>query len=150
MSIGGINHIVLKVRSLEESDRFYREVVGLRLVGKRSGMWFYTSGAHHHDLALLQLGAEAPSAVNFQTGMFHFCFDVSDETELARLYARCREAGVRMMGAVDHNVTRSFYVRDPDGNMVEFAVEIPRDRWHTPEDPFGGDRLYRIPEPERV
>ena len=59
----GVNHIVLNVRDIEESHRFYTEVVGLRLVGKfrqlpGRKMWFYSGigpdGLRHHDLALVE------------------------------------------------------------------------------------------------
>ena len=63
----GVNHIVLNVRSMEESHQFWTELVGLRLVGEfrqrpdrppTPRMRFYngtgTGGAHHHDLALVE------------------------------------------------------------------------------------------------
>jgi len=64
----GINHLVLNVRDMEESHRFWTEVVGFRQVGqlhatpKRPNppnMRFY-SGDHgggalsHHDIALIE------------------------------------------------------------------------------------------------
>src|SRR6266851_8728372 len=63
----GINHLVLNVRDIEESHRFWTEIVGLKQVGAlrpRPGratppkMRFY-SGDHggkmtHHDVALVE------------------------------------------------------------------------------------------------
>ena len=59
MLICGINHITLKVRDLLASDRFYREILGMNQVGQRPRMQFYSSGAQHHDLALLQVEPNA-------------------------------------------------------------------------------------------
>ncbi|HVZ39510.1 MAG TPA: VOC family protein [Candidatus Kapabacteria bacterium] len=144
MALHGINHLVLKVRDLAVADRFYRGLVGLELVGSRPGMNFYSAGAHHHDFALLEVGADAAVPSRRETGLFHFCFDVSDEAALAEIYHRLREAGVDLRGTADHNVMRSFYVRDPDGNLVEFGVDVPRDEWAAPADAFAGDRPYAI------
>ncbi|MBS1912907.1 MAG: VOC family protein [Bacteroidetes bacterium] len=145
MALQGINHLVLKVRDLAVADRFYRELVGLELVGARAGMRFYSAGAHHHDLALLEVGPDAAVPSRRQVGLFHFCFDVSDEAALAEIYHRLRDAGADLRGTADHGVMRSFYVRDPDGNLVEFGVDIPRDEWAGEADAFAGDRPYAIP-----
>jgi catechol 2,3-dioxygenase len=142
VALRGINHIVLKVRSLEASDRFYREVLGLTRVGERGRMWFYTAGAHHHDLALLEVGPDALFPRDHAAGLFHFCLDVTTETELAVLYQRCREAGIEILGSADHNIMRSFYVRDPDGNVVELGVDVPEKEWSREDDPFAFDRAY--------
>jgi catechol 2,3-dioxygenase-like lactoylglutathione lyase family enzyme len=55
MGLQGINHVVLKVKNLRSADYFYREILGMQLVGKRGGMYFYHAGGHPHDLALLRL-----------------------------------------------------------------------------------------------
>ena len=62
----GLNHLVLNVRDLEESHRFWTEILGFKQVGERKAtperanpprMRFY-SGDHdgkmqHHDIALI-------------------------------------------------------------------------------------------------
>jgi catechol 2,3-dioxygenase len=144
MAIRRINHIVLKVRSLIESDKFYGDALGLKRVGERADMWFYSAGEHHHDLALIEVGDEASSPGHRQTGLFHFCFDVDSEASLASLHHRCSEAGIQILGEVDHNIMRSFYVRDPDGNIVELGVDLPREEWFDQSMPFARDRAYSI------
>ncbi len=144
MGVSGINHIVLKVRDLEKSDAFYGGVLGLKKVGERGRMWFYTAGAHHHDLALLELGPRAANASGGTVGLFHFCFDVPDESTLAKLYNRCKEAGVALLGTVDHNVMHSFYLKDPDGNMVEVGVDVPSEEWSGLPDPWAEDSPHAL------
>lgn len=148
MAIRGINHIVLKVRSLTESDRFYSGALGLKRVGERAGMWFYSAGEHHHDLALIEVGNRALSPDKRQTGLFHFCLDVDSEAALASLHRRCKEAGIAVLGEVDHNIMRSFYVQDPDGNVVELGVDLPREEWFDQLTPFARDRAYSITDIE--
>ena len=146
MLVKGINHVVLKVQNLEASDHFYREVVGLEAVGGRGRMRFYSAGAHTHDFAIVEVGPASPSRphdASRSTGLFHFCFDVATEADLKSLYARLRAAGVAVSGGVDHNVMHSFYVHDPDGHVVEFGVDVPRDEWAGP-DPWAEDKSYAI------
>src|SRR5207253_2964107 len=144
MNLRGINHVVLKVRNLEASDAFYRGVLGMERVGERGNMWFYTAGAHHHDLALMELGSGAVSAPKNAVGLFHLCFDVPNENALAELYAKCRNAGAHLLGSVDHNIMRSFYVLDPDGNVIELGVDVPKSEWKDQANAFDADRPYEI------
>ena len=145
MALRGINHIVLKVRDLHISDRFYQGLLGMRLVGERPGMWFYSAGAHHHDLALVEVGAQAPMPPAQAIGVFHICFDVSDEKALAEIYKRCEETpDIKILGTVDHTMTRSFYMADPDGYIIELGVDVPREEWEHLSDPFEQDRPYLI------
>ena len=133
----GINHIALPVRSLEVSDRFYRGILGLRAVGERPGMKFYTAGLHHHDLALIETGKIFPVF-----GFAHFCLDVEDEQSLAALFASCQAAGVRILEPVDHTVMRAFYLVDPDDHIVELGVDVPQSEWGPWPNPFGRDVAY--------
>ena len=105
-------------------------------------MWFYSAGAHHHDLALLEVGEQAAIPRDHTAGLFHFCLDVESEKELSALYSRCRDAGAEILGGADHNIMRSFYLRDPDGNVVELGVDVPREQWANQDDLFAADRPY--------
>ncbi len=59
MKVEALSHIVLKVRSLETSIPFYRDVLGLKLVARyRGAMAFFSAGSNHHDIALLEVGAD--------------------------------------------------------------------------------------------
>lgn len=149
MGLRGVNHIVLKVKDLHGADHFYREVLGMRRVGERPGMWFYNAGGHHHDLALVEVGPQAEPPKRVNTGLFHFCLDVSDEQALAELYERCEAAGAKILGAVDHTVSRGFYVQDPDGHVVELGVDVPAHEWAGVDNPFARDREYSLSDRNR-
>lgn len=144
MNVSGINHVVLKVKNLAASDAFYREMLGLKLVGKRGRMWFYSAGEHTHDLALIEIGHQALTPSVQHTGLFHLCFDVPDEEALRRLYRKLRAAGARVSDGVDHIVMHSFYVHDPDGHMIELGVDVPKEQWSNKENPFVDDYEYEL------
>jgi catechol-2,3-dioxygenase len=144
MALKGINHVVLKVRDLERSHRFYR-LLGFTPAGAREGMRFYRGGVHHHDLALFEVGAQAPPAPREAVGLFHFCVTVEEEGELGVLARRLGEAGYRVLGTVDHIVSRSFYALDPDGHVVEVTWDVPEAEWAHLDNPFLLDRPYELP-----
>ncbi|TMJ49681.1 MAG: VOC family protein, partial [Alphaproteobacteria bacterium] len=62
MTPSGINHLVINVRDIEESHRFWTEILGFKQVGvslRRNGKMRFYSGDHggqmnHHDIALCE------------------------------------------------------------------------------------------------
>ena len=66
-SVGAsVNHLVLNVRDIEVSHRFYTEVLGFQQCGELTHtmtMRFYRGDAsHHHDLALVPGGGPGVGA----------------------------------------------------------------------------------------
>ena len=137
----GWGHAVLKVRDLARSERFYTDIVGFRVVGRRAGMTFLSLGRQHHDLALYEAGARArmPGAGNL--GVVHLAFAMRDEGALRRFYTVVR-GQAQILGAVDHVVSRSFYIADPDGYIIEFFADAPMEEWSDLPNPFDRDRHY--------
>lgn len=136
MAIHGINHITLRVQNLEVAENFYVGVLGLKRVGQRTRMRFYSSGQHAHELALV----EDPSFRHGNNqGLLHFCFNVSSETVLRELYQHCLTTGVHVSDGVNHVVMHSFYLRDPDGYTIEIGVDQPTHEWENNRNAFIAD-----------
>ena len=138
-----LGHIVLRVRDLERSTRFYTEVLGLRKKGELPGiMAFFTtqSNADSHDLALMQLGPNAGDADPQRVGLYHFAYQVASEEALAEAYRMLQEAGVPIVGSADHGVSKGIYILDPDGIEIEITYEVPRERWPEGANAFAGTR----------
>ena len=60
-----IGHVVIKVRDIERSRKFYRDVMGLQLMMElpRPKMAFFASnGRDHHEIACMEVGKD-PGAV---------------------------------------------------------------------------------------
>jgi catechol 2,3-dioxygenase len=137
----GWGHAVLKVRELLRSELFYTEVIGFGVVGRRTGMTFLSLGGQHHDLALYEAGprAQMPGAGNL--GVVHLAFAMENEGALRRFYAFLK-GKAEILGAVDHIVSRSFYISDPDGYILEFYASAPMEEWSDLPNPFDRDRPY--------
>ena len=128
--VQGVGHVVLKVRDAEASRRFYGDVLGLREVGRWNRMIFFSAGVNHHDLAVLEVGADAPVPPSSAVGIYHVALKIGDSLDVLREAKRHLEAsGVRILGISDHRVSQSLYVRDPDGNGVELFVDADPAIW---------------------
>lgn len=123
MRIEALGHVVLRVRDLARAEAFYHELLGIPISARAPewSMTFLTLG-EHHDLALCALGPQAIPATEKTLGLDHVAFRLAGGLEaLAAAKARLDGAGVESV-ALDHVVSHSLYVRDPDGNQVEVYV----------------------------
>ncbi len=142
-----IGHINLKVADLNRSLAFYEGVLGFKIT-KRIGdeAAFLAYGDYHHDICINtweSFGGSPPAKGT--TGLFHLAIVYATKAELRAAYLRLRTAGITLDNAVDHGVSQSLYLRDPDQNGVELYWDRPRDRWwgdsgelkmgHRPVDP---------------
>lgn len=137
----GWGHAVLKVRTLARSERFYTDVIGFRVVGRRTRMCFLSLGRPHHDLALYEAGPRALMPGSGNLGVVHLAFAMEGEDALRRYYGYLK-GKAQILGAVDHVVSRSFYIADPDGYILEFYADAPMEEWADLPNPFERDRPY--------
>ena len=136
--IAGVLETVLYAEDLEAAERFYGNVLGLPLDSRQSGLFaFFRAGSAMllvFDPRASRLGRSVPA--HGASGPGHVCFAVT-EAELDGWKERCHAHGI----AIEHEQAwprggRSFYVRDPAGNSIEFAT--PR-IWGLPEPASGDD-----------
>jgi catechol 2,3-dioxygenase len=126
----GIGHVVLKVRDLDRSLAFYRDLLGFRVASEMSNVMIFltATGENHHDLALLRAGQQAPSPVPGSVGLYHLAIRLADLDAIRSAHVLLRDRGL-LRGAVDHGVSRSLYTADPDGNEIELYCDAPRSEW---------------------
>ena len=126
MHVRALGHVVLKVRSLERSEEFYGGLLGMPVTARMTepfGMTFFTLG-NHHDFAVMAVGEEAAEPDVQATGMAHVAFNIGDSLEeLLAAKEQLKSAGLETHFEMDHSVTKSLYLHDPDGNEVELYVD---------------------------
>ncbi|MDA9423035.1 hypothetical protein XH97_13040 [Bradyrhizobium sp. CCBAU 53380] len=101
-------------------------------------MWFYSGmgpdGLHHHDLALVENPNlpvptagwqmwDSPMAIN------HIAIAYPSREAWLRQLAYLQGKGVKFDRRIDHGMTHSLYLHDPNGYGVELVYELPRDVW---------------------
>jgi catechol-2,3-dioxygenase len=133
IGITGVNHIALRVRDVDASAEFYKQVLGFTEDVERFGrgvLAFLRAplSTNHHDLALLQIGHDAADNSPRTVGLFHFALEVDEIDDLLAAQTRLEQEGC-LQGASDHGATKAVYGTDPDGNTFELTWIIPRAEW---------------------
>jgi len=149
----GINHLVLNVRDIEASHRFWTDIMGFRCVAElkqvpgrvRPKMRFYSGVAEngdvsHHDLALAEVprkdGAapadgspETWSLMGPKIGLNHVAVAWPDRESWLKQVEFLQSHGVTFHRRINHGMTHSVYISDPDGHGIEVLYELPREVW---------------------
>jgi catechol 2,3-dioxygenase len=150
MRIHELGHVVLYVRNLERSGHFYRDLLGFQSLETparmRDAVLAFSTGRTHHELLLIEVGADAPHPGNgHRAGLYHIGLKVGDhDDDLVAAWQQLEQAGVTVVGAADHTVTHSLYLADPDGNEVELYVDVPGADWSDVEQVLAATRPLRL------
>jgi catechol 2,3-dioxygenase len=127
-----VGHLVLKVKDLERSRKFFTEILGFPQVGQNDrGMLFFSTDVNdnHHMLAIREGKPGAPMPNPEQIGMEHVSFEVGTFAELQEVYKKFQENHVRIHHTIYHGVAKSIYFMDPDGNMLEVYCNVPPEEY---------------------
>ena len=145
----GVNHLVLNVTNMEASHRFWTEILGFRQVAElrpKPGrppmkMRFYSGvdekgAVNHHDVALMEIPAE-PAAGDKQpwslaarrVGLNHVAITYPDRESWLKQLAFLRSKDVPFHLRINHGMTHSVYISDPDGHGIEVLYELAHEYW---------------------
>ena len=148
MKIKELGHVVLYVRDLNRSRRFYGELLGFHEVTQiGSPAAVFSSGRAHHELLIIEVGAAAtPIPPDPRVGLYHIGLKIGEsDDELREAMVRLKIASVEIEGMADHTVTHSIYIRDPDGNEIELYIDVQPPIWRKhPEAVIAPTRPLRL------
>ena len=122
-----LGHANLFVTDVERSLDFYNRVVGIEEVYRKAAMddlqgpavgGFLSNGNTHHDIAVFR----HPSA----PALNHLAFELECEADLVEGYRAAVDSGTTFRVS-DHDITRSLYTRDPDGNGIEIYSDSTKE-----------------------
>jgi len=112
----GIRHVALRVADVERSRKFYAEVFGMRTVWQPDPDNVYLSSGSD-NLALHR----EPQAGAVAGVLDHIGFFVAELSELEENFAWASRHGLDIVKPLrqHRDGTYSFYIRDPDGVVVQ-------------------------------
>ena len=130
-----VANVKLNVHNIERSLRFYRDLLGFRLIGKASDdnalLSSVDSNKKNYLLKLSRIDIantviEGEQSTIRKAGLYHFAILLPSRRYLANIFKHLTDNSSQLYfeGAADHAVSESLYLRDPDSN----GVEIYRDR----------------------
>jgi lactoylglutathione lyase len=121
-----LRYFGIRVRNLEQSIKFYTELLGLRELRKgtmyHGGKWVLLEDPRSHQrLELNWYPDSSPYATGYEAGdgLDHIGFRVQDPSStFKRLVSK---GATPALAPTDKNGVRGvYYLKDPDGNWIEF------------------------------
>ena len=141
-----INHLVLNVRDIEASHRFYTEVLGFEQCGDLTHtmtMRFYRGdrvasprprarpGRRSGDVG----GTPEPWSMEARdAGVNHIAIGYPDRQSWLDQLRHLKSCGVEVILRGNHGMTHSAYIADPDGHGLEIVYDVPAEMWEADVD----------------
>ncbi|HEX9741863.1 MAG TPA: VOC family protein [Nitrospiraceae bacterium] len=124
--IRGLRHLALKVTDLARARKFYEEFFGMRVVWEPDPENVYlSSGAD--NLALHQIPSADVSRYRPAKDQLldHLGFIMDSPASVDRLFQQAERSGAPIVKPVKQHRdgSYSFYLADPDGNVVQVIYE---------------------------
>lgn len=130
----GIHHIALATKDMDQSVRFWRDLLGLRLVaglGRPGARQYFLEIAPGAMIAFFEWDGVEPILekdhgvpVKGPFGFDHLSLAVSEKQDLWRLKQRLEAAGFWVSEAINHGFIHSIYSFDPNGIAIEFSAPV--------------------------
>ncbi|MHC1724703.1 MAG: VOC family protein [Syntrophobacteraceae bacterium] len=130
----GIHHLAMATRDLEGTIRFWRDLLGMRLVagiGKKGYKLYFFEISPKNYMAFFEWPEVEPVPekdhgfpVSGPLVFDHVAFAVDDVESLWALRDRIAAAGFWTSDMVDHGIMHSIYAFDPNGIPIEFTAGV--------------------------
>src|SRR5262249_32635978 len=120
-------HVVYQTHRFEEMIGWYTRVFEAKVRHRDDKLAFLSYEDEPQRRAFLNLGpvenGGAPKKAN-GVGVHHVAYTWKDLGELVDTYKRLKSYGVLPAAPIRHGLTLSLYYQDPDGNMMEFQIDL--------------------------
>ena len=135
VSYNGINHLAMATGDMDRTIRFWRDLLGMRLVAGlgQPGYRHYFFQISDSDLIAFFEWQGTEPVPNKEHGrpvkgpfiFDHVSFGVETEEDLWVLKDRLEAAQLNVSDMIDHGFIHSIYTHDPNGIPIEFSCNVP-------------------------
>jgi catechol 2,3-dioxygenase-like lactoylglutathione lyase family enzyme len=134
MKYNGVNHIALATGKIDETIRFWRDLLGMRLIialGETGNMQYFFEISECCSIAFFEWPEVEPvpekehgRVVAGPFAFDHLAFGLEDEDELWELKDKLNAAGIWVSEVMDNWFIHSIYSFDPNGIPIEFTWNV--------------------------
>jgi catechol 2,3-dioxygenase-like lactoylglutathione lyase family enzyme len=131
----GVNHLAMATGDIDGTIRFWRDLLGFRLVaglGAPGYRHYFFEISPHDLLAFFEWPGVQPvpqkehgRPVKGPFAFDHVSFGVEGEDDLWKIKDRLAAAGLWVSDVIDHGFIHSIYAYDPNGIPIEFSHNVP-------------------------
>ncbi|MBI1774346.1 MAG: VOC family protein [Proteobacteria bacterium] len=124
LGIGGLDHVNIRTRDLERSQRFYQDVLGMRL-GPRPAFTFPGAWLYVGDQPVVHLVGDPKAPQGSKAAFDHVAFAASG---MATFKRRLEKAAIGFESRIVPGARRyQIFLTDPDGVKVELQFDAARE-----------------------
>ena len=134
MKFNGVNHLAMATGDMDGTIRFWRDLLGMRLVagiGKPGYRHYFFEISETDLIAFFEWPGIGPvkqkqhgAPVSGPFVFDHVSFGVETEDDLWELKDKLEAAGFHVSDAIDHGFIHSIYSFDPNGIPIEFSWSV--------------------------
>lgn len=131
----GINHLAMATGDIDETIRFWRDLLGMRLVvglGRKGYRHYFFEISAHDTIAFFEWPGVEPIPdkdhgvpVRGPYAFDHVAIEVATDDDLWTLKDRLEAADIWVSEPIDHGFIHSIYTFDPNRIPIEFSAPVP-------------------------
>ncbi len=135
VSFNGVNHLALVTHDMDMTIRYWRDLLGLRLVaglGNERFRHYFFALSETDMVAFFEWPDVKPVPVKDHGVPFpgplafdHVSFGVDSDEDLWELKDKIEAAGFWVSEVIDHGFIHSIYTFDPNNIPIEFSAGVP-------------------------
>jgi catechol 2,3-dioxygenase-like lactoylglutathione lyase family enzyme len=117
-------HVVYRTRQFEQMVDWYLTVFEGRIQARTVDVVFITYDEEHHRVAIKDVSGQVTDDLSGPGRVAHVAYAWDHLDDLLGVYKRLRDNGILPVRPTRHGLTLSLYYQDPDGNGLEFQMDL--------------------------